>query len=193
MMRSAHLRGMALPILCLIVTACGKKDARANANDPNAPAVVKAPPVVLTSDTAKKVVEPVVAQDVATNMVSRNYALAGAAFAMLDPKLINAEYDPEATVTTPNGTFTGMTAILKEFKSFGMDGTVQQFNRQSLVLKVVDSTVIDSGYYQVIRKTARADTTVERGAYAAEWRIHPVDWLMTKDHLYAAKKVARRK
>jgi hypothetical protein len=188
MMRSALRRGMALPILCFVVTACGKHDA----NDPNTPAVVKAPQVVLESDTAKKVVEPVVSKDAAVNILSRNYALAGAAFSMLDPKLITAEYDPAAEVTTPNGTFTGMAAILKEFKSFGMDGTVQQFVRQSLVLKVVDSTVVDSGFYQVTRKTARADTTVERGAYAAEWRIHSVDWLMTKDHLYAAKRVAKK-
>ncbi len=191
-MRSAHWRGMALPILCLIVTACGKQGARANASDPNAPAVVKAPPVVLASDTAKNKAEPVVEQDVAINIVSRNYALAGAAFSMLDPKLIVAAYDPYAEVTTPNGTFTGITAILKELKSFGMDGSVKEFNRQSLVLKIVDSTVVDSGYYQVIRKSARSDSTVERGAYAAEWRIHPGHWLMTKDHLYAAKKVAKK-
>jgi hypothetical protein len=194
MMQTAQWRGMALPILCLIISACSKPDARANAADPNAPAVVKAPPVVLPSDTAKKVPEPVVDQQTAINVVSRNYALAGAGLSMMDPKLILGAYSPTAELVTPNGKFTGQTAIVKEFQSFGMDGSVREFNRQSLVLKVVDSTVADSGYYQVTRKTARADTTVERGAYAAVWRIHPppMEWVMTEDHLYAAKKQSKK-
>lgn len=192
MMQTAQWRGMALPILCLIVSACSKPGA--NAADPNTPAVVKAPPVVLASDTAKKVPEPVVDKDVAINMVSRNYALAGAGLSMMDPKLVTGAYAPTAELTTPNGKFTGQTAILKEFQSFGMDGSVKEFSRQSVMLKVVDSTVVDSGYYQVTRKTARTDTTVERGAYAAVWRIHPapMDWVMTEDHLYVAKKQARK-
>lgn len=194
MMKTAHWRGMALPILCLIVSACSKPDANANSADPNTPAVVKAPQVVLASDTAKKVPEPVVAKDVALNMVSRNYALAGAGLSMMDAKLIVGAYAPAAELTTPNGKFTGQTAIVKEFQSFGMDGSVKEFTRQSLMLNIVDSTVVDSGYYQVTRKTARSDSTVERGAYASVWRIHPppMDWVMTADHLYAAKKLAKK-
>ena len=65
-MRNALGRGMALSILCLSISACGKKAdprdpqvvaAEANAaakNDPNKPAVIAAPPVVLPSDTATK-------------------------------------------------------------------------------------------------------------------------------------------
>ena len=190
MMQSAHWRGMALPILCLAITACSKPDARANAADPNTPAVVKVPPPILPGDTARKVVEPAVTDDAARMMVSRNYALAGAGLAMIDPNLISAAYSSDAELTTPNGKFTGTQAILKEFKSFGMDGSVKLFNRQSAQLKIVDSTVVDSGTYTVVRKTARADSTVEHGAYAAVWRIHapPMDWVMTKDHLYAAAK-----
>jgi hypothetical protein len=189
-MRSADLRGMALPILCLVIAACGKPDARAAAADPNAPAIVRAPQPILPGDTVKKVVEPVVDADDARMMVSRDYALAGAGLSMLDPKLIVSAYAPTAELTTPNGTFTGTQAIVKEFQSFGMDGSVKDFNRQSSKLKVVDSTVVDSGTYYVTRKKGTHEPVIEKGAYAAVWRIHPapMDWVMTKDHLYPASK-----
>jgi hypothetical protein len=192
-MRSAHWRGMALTILCLAVTACAKPDARANASnaaDPNTPAVVTAPPPVLPSDTIRKVIPPVVTADAARMTLSRDYAVLGAAFAFGDQKMIVSSYAPTAELTTPNGTFTGQTAIVKEYKSFGMDGSVKEFSRRSARLNVVDSTVVDSGTFTVVRARTRADSTVESGAYASVWRIHapPDDWVMTKDHLYPAKK-----
>jgi hypothetical protein len=194
MMQSAHWRGMALPILCLTVVAslaaCGKTDERAKAADPNSPAVVKVAPPLLPSDTAKKVVPPVVDINDARQMVSRNYALVGAGLSMIDPRLITAGYAPDAKLTTPNGTFTGQTEILKEYQGFGMDGSVKEFNRQSAVLKVIDSTVVDSGTYAALRKPDHGDAVIETGAYAAIWRIHPppMEWVMTQDHLYRATK-----
>jgi hypothetical protein len=192
-MLSAHWRGMALPILCLAITACGKPDARAKAADPNTPAVVRVPPPILASDTARKEVEPVVTTDAARMTLSRNYALLGAGLSFIDPKLLAAAYAPAAELTTPNGKFTGQAAILKEYQSFGMDGSVMAFQRQSAVLKVVDSTVADSGTYTVVRKRDRADSTVERGAYASVWRIQSqaMEWVMTKDHLYPVTKKKR--
>jgi hypothetical protein len=189
-MRSAHWRGMALPILCLAFSACSKPDARAGAADSNAPAVVRAPQPTLPGDTAKKVVEPVIDADDARMTVSRDYALAGAGLSMLDPKLIVSAYAPDAELTTPNGKFTGTQAIVKEFQSFGMDGSVKDFNRQSVKLKVVDSTVVDTGTYYVTRKKGASQPVIEHGAYAAVWRIHPapMEWVMTKDHLYPASK-----
>ena len=160
------------------------------AADPNAPAVVRAPQPTLPGDTEKKAVEPVVNADDARMMVSRDYALAGAGLSMLDPKLIVGAYAPDAELTTPNGKFTGTQAIVKEFQSFGMDGSVKDFNRQSFRLKVVDSTVIDTGTYYVTRKKGAGQPVTEQGAYAAVWRIHPppMEWVMTKDHLYPASK-----
>ena len=189
-MRAAHWRGMALPILCLAITACGKPDARAKAADPNTPAVVRVPPPILASDTARKEVEPVVTTDAARMTLSRNYALLGAGLSFIDPKLLAAAYAPAAELTTPNGKFTGQVAILKEYQGFGMDGSVKEFQRQSAVLKVVDSTVVDSGTYTVVRKRDRAASTTEHGAYASVWRIQspPMEWVMTQDHLYPAMK-----
>jgi hypothetical protein len=123
-------------------------------------------------------------------MLSRNYALLSAAFGFVDPKLLAAAYAPTAELTTPNGKFNGKTAILNEFKSFGMDGSVKEFSRQSAALKVVDSTVVDSGTYTVVRARRGADSTIEHGAYASVWRIHPppMEWVMTQDHLYPVKR-----
>jgi hypothetical protein len=190
MMRSAFWRGMALPILCLAIAACSKPDARGNAADPNTPAVVKAPPPILASDTAKKEIPSVVTEDAARMMLSRLNALAGAGLAFSDPRLILGAYAPTAELTTPNGKFTGRQAIVKEYQSFGMDGSVKDFRRQSARLKIVDSTVVDSGTYTVTRKRDGAEATTEMGAYASVWRIHPppIDWVMTQDHLYPASK-----
>jgi hypothetical protein len=185
-MRSAHWRGMALPILCLAFSACNKPDARAVAADPNSPAVVKLPPPVLPGDTVRKVVQPVVTTETARMTLSRNYALLTAGLVFADEKLLAGSYAPNAELITPNGRFTGTGAILKEFHGFGMDGSVKEFQRRSAALKIVDSTVVDSGSYTVVRKRLGADSTVERGVYASVWRIHPapMDWVMTRDHLY---------
>jgi hypothetical protein len=193
MMQSAQWRGVALPILCLAITACGKPDARANAADPNAPAVVKAPPPVLPADTAKKEIPPLIPDDQLRMQLSRLYAFAGAGLSFTDPKLIAAAYAPAAQLTTPNGTFTGTQAILKEYQSFGMDGSVKDFQRQPGTPRIVDSTVVDSGVYAVTRQRGAA-TITETGPYAAEWRIHPppMDWVITKDHLYPTKKKATK-
>jgi hypothetical protein len=61
-----------------------------------------------------------------------------------------------------------------------------------MVLQVVDSTVVDSGAYIAKRKSGRG-TTSEIGAYASVWRIHPapMDWVMSKDHLYPPTKKAK--
>jgi hypothetical protein len=189
-MRSAHWRGMALPILCLAMIACGKPDARANAADPNTPAVVKVPPPILPGDTARKEVEAVVSIDAARTKLSSNYSLLGAGLVYVDRKLLARAYSPTAEFTTPNGKFTGQAAIVKEYESFGLDGSVKEFQRQPAVTKVVDSTVVDSGRYTVVRKRTGAIPSVEQGAYASIWRIHPppMEWLMTQDRLYPATK-----
>jgi len=194
MMRSAQWRGMALPILCLIVTACGKQDARANANDPNAPAVVKAPPVVLASDTAKKEIPPIVSDQDALLTISRNYALAGSGLVMGDLKLILSAYAPGAEFITPNGKFSGTAAILKEWTGLNVGGSVKDFVRQSARRQVVDSTVLDSGTFFVTRKKGPGEPVTEQGAYSAVWRIQapPLEWVMTKDHLYPASKKKRK-
>jgi ketosteroid isomerase-like protein len=193
MIRSAKWRGVALPILCLAMSACGNPDARPKNNDPNAPAVVKAPLPLVATDTQHPPVPPVVEPSDARATVLKNYALVGAGLALRDAKLLAAFYAPDAVLTTPNGTAKGKDAILREYRSFAMDGSVAEFQRQSIVLQVTpDSMVLDSGAYIAKRKGGRG-TTTETGAYASVWRIHPppMDWVMSKDHLYGPVKKAK--
>jgi hypothetical protein len=179
---------MALPILCLTLAACGKPNAAAKAADPNTPAVVKLPPPVLPGDTAKKPVPPVVSDDEARTTLSRNYALFGAGFAFGNPRLVAESYSPTAELTTPNGTFVGQAAIVKALAKLGMDGSIKDFQRVSRVMKIVDSSVTDSGTFTIVRQRAGADSSVERGTYASVWRIHPppMVWVMMSDHLHPA-------
>jgi hypothetical protein len=185
MMRSAHWRRMALPILCLIVSACDKRDARASAADPNAPAVVKAPPVVLPSDTEKKIdTTHNVPMLLAKSTIARNYAILGMAISRADRQMIALQYSTDAKLTTPGGTFIGANAIVQSYS--GLTG-LKTFVRQSLVTKIVDSTVADSGMYAiVIKRAGSADSTVQRGNYSALWRVRaePEEWVMSSDHLY---------
>ena len=50
--------------------------------------------------------------------VGRDYAMLGAAIVFRDPKLLLSSYAPTAVLTTPNGTFSGQEAIVKEYGSF---------------------------------------------------------------------------
>jgi hypothetical protein len=190
-MQSALWRGMALAVLCLASAACNKPDARANAADPNTPAVVKAPPVVLASDTAKKPDTTEISMLLAKTTTARNYAILGLAIARGDQAMVGAEYGPDAKLITPSGTFTGKNAIVHLYSGFV---GLKSFQRISRVTTIKDSTVADSGSYaMVIRRAGAADSTVERGSYSSLWRVHaePLEWVMWSDRLYPVPRKAK--
>jgi hypothetical protein len=190
-MRSAHWRGMALSILSLTAAACSKPDARANAADPNTPAVVKAPPVVLASDTAKKPDSAAVSMLLAKTTTARNYAILGFAISRGDLQMVGAQYSPEAKLTTPSGTYAGKNAIAHLYA--GLVG-LKTFQRTSRMTTLKDSTVADSGTYtMVIKRAGAADSSVEHGSYSSLWRVHPepLEWVMWSDHLYPVPRKAK--
>jgi hypothetical protein len=185
----ATRRGVALPILCFLANACTPKaDQRSAAKDPNTPAVVQAPSVVLASDTAKKDTTPsaVVTMDGAKRVLASNFAVLGAAIAFGDRQMIGANFAPDAEVVTPDTTYKGLVAIANGLGRLGRANSLRDFQRRSVTMKIVDSTVIDSGVYVVLTKRPGADSVLERGRYATTWRIHPPpgEWLITHDRLY---------
>ena len=184
MTRSPFKSGVALAILCCTIAACGGTSAPAKA-DPNAPAVVKAPPPVLASDTAKPVIPPVIADDEAQQTLLRSYSLLAAALANDDARMAMSLYAPTAEFTTVDGTFKGKPEIAKAYGAFAAGHKLQDFQRSPRAIHVInaDSTVVDSGSYKIVLK--RAGAPVERGTYATVWRIHPppLNWVMLKDHL----------
>lgn len=189
-MSSAIHRGMALSILCIFVSACSgsRADSRAPAKDPGAPAVVQVPAVVLPSDTIKKDSTPDArsALEAAKRSIAGDFAVLGAAIAFGDRRMIATTYAPDAEVITPEKTYTGSMAIASGLGRLGPSNSLAEFRRRSLAMRIVDSTVVDSGVYIVLTKRVGADSVFERGRYATTWRIHapPLNWLITRDHFY---------
>jgi hypothetical protein len=174
---------MALPILCLAISACSKPDAKAAA-DPNAPAVVRAPQPTLPGDIARKVdTAAAVGMLMAKSTTARNYAILSMALARGDYQMVGLQYAPDATLTTPGGVTPGRDRIVRLLANLR---GLTLFHRVSIATKIVDSTVVDSGTYTMVIKKTAADSSVERGSYSAIWRIHPqpMEWVMTTDHLY---------
>ena len=100
----ATRRRVALPILCFLAGACTapKADQRGTARDPNTPAVVQAPQVVLASDTAKKDTSPgpVIGMDGAKRVIAGNFAVLGAAIAFGE----RVETYPSSALAAPYST-----------------------------------------------------------------------------------------
>jgi len=195
-MRSAFRRCVALPLLCAGITACAKPDARAGASDPNAPAVVRLPPPVLPSDTARPDTMRARTERVrsAQLTLASNYAVLGAAIVFGDPRMVAAEYAPDAELVTPDSTYRGIVAIANSLTALGRTNSLREFIRTSVVLRFADSTVIDSGTYVALSKRTGADSIVQRGRYATTWRVHPppMQWAITRDRLYREARKAGR-
>ncbi len=183
-MRTARWRGMALPILCLIISACAKHDARTtDKNDPNTPAIVelgmpKPPPA------EKQPPQPIVNETRVAVRLAENYSVLAAAMTFGDARMIGTLYAKDAELTMPSGTWNGVTNIAASLGALGREKSLKDFRRSSMHHRLVDSTVVDSGTYVITTKRPGADSIFERGSYAAQWRIMPDGrWVMERDQL----------
>ena len=136
-------RGMALPMLCYCAAACGPKPEAAKALDPNAPAVVRLPPPVLPSDTAKPDTVPYYRERIrlARLELSPSYAVLGAAIVFGDRRMVASHYAPDAVLVTPESTYTGSAAIANALVALGPPNSLVEFIRTSLDLKIVDRVI----------------------------------------------------
>ena len=196
-MSSAVWRGVALPVLCLGLAACGNTPAPAKKSDADAPAVVLLPPPILPSDTAKPDTMGEHVQKLASvraHLVG-DYATLGAAIAFGDRRIIATFYAPDAILITPDSTRIGIPDITATLAALGRSRSVQRFDRTPVELRIVDSTVVDSGRYVSVSKRAGADSVFERGAYVSTWRMHqaPLNWVMKRDELRPGAKAGIRK
>lgn len=185
---AALRRGMALSVLCSCAWACGRKPEAAKALDPRVPAVVQLPPPVLPSDTAKPdtMMQHRERIRLARRELVPNYAILGAAMVFGDRRMIASHYAPDAVFLTPDTTLTGSVAIANALAAQGPPRSLVEFNRTSIDVTIIDSTVADSGTYKAIAKRAGArDSTIERGSYVATWRVHapPLHWVITRDEI----------
>ena len=193
-MRTALRRGMALAASILAVAACNSNNgSTAGAkDDPNKPAVVKVPPVVLASDTAKPDTLPQnrMKMDAIRLKLAENYAVMSAAIAHHDARMLSMMYAPDAQLATSDSLFEGTRPIAIGLAQFGVARSVRSFDRKSSGFAVVDSTVTDSGSYVILSQRTGADSLFERGKYVTSWRMHtePLVWAIHRDHLVPVAK-----
>lgn len=198
MLTAAARRGVALAVLCCSATACDRTPKPANATAAaDAPAVVKLPPPILPSDTAKPDTMPAHVEKLnrVRSSTTEGYAVLGAAIVFGDRRMIASLYSPEATLTTPDSTYRGLVAIANALAALGPPKSLRSFDRRSLVTTIVDSMVVDSGAYVAVSGRKGADSTIERGSFLTRWRMHPppMHWVMTSDRLFLpTKKVKGR-
>jgi hypothetical protein len=195
MMNTAIRRAMVPAMLCALVASCGRKAEPAKASDPNTPAVVKLPPLILPSDTAK----PDTMQshrekmNAALSVLVREYAVLGAATVFGDRRMIETQFAPDAVLVTSDSSYKGSVAIANALAALATSKSLREFNHSSRGFRIADSIVVDSGTYTLISKRAGADSLLERGVYVASWRMHapPLTWVIRKEELRPGAK--RRK
>ena len=180
-------RGMALSILCLFAAGCAKPDARGTAkSDPNTPAVVELgmpkPPA-----TANEPPRPVVDERQLVLSLAQNYSLLAAAMANGDARMIGTLYAADAELSMSGGTYSGGSNIEGNLAAMGRQQSLADFQRRTQRHHLTDSTVVDSGIYQITLKRHGGDSVSERGTYATRWRIQAGGkWVMEQDFLKRA-------
>jgi len=188
-MHAATRRGMALPILCILIAACARQDARdAAKTDPNTPAIVELgmpkPPEV-----AKEPPRPILDKAQLSMKLAGNYSLLAAAMVNGDARMVGTLYAPDAELSMPDGAWSGVVNIASNLAALGRQKSLADFRRSSQRHVLADSTVVDSGTFVITVKRSGADSVYERGTYATRWRIKADgNWLMEQDMLRRAGK-----
>lgn len=191
-MNSRSQRAVALLALVGVAAACGAEQAK---NDPNRPAVVEAPPIVLPSDTAKVDSMPAFRERVAqlTAELAREYALLGAAMVLDDRRMIAAPYADGAILTIGDSSYTGKTAISFALADFARRNSLKDMTRTTRAIATVDSTVVDSGSYIVRGQRPGGALEQSTGRYIAVW-LHHADnqWVLRRDSIMPASRPKSR-
>ena len=188
-MQTANRRGMALPILCLLMAACDRQDTRGTAkSDPNAPAVVDlGRPKPPAAEPAPP--RPIVDETQLVAKLAGGYSLLAAAMVNGDARMVGTLYAPDAELSMPDGDWSGVANISSNLAALGRQKSLADFQRRSRRHLLVDSTVVDSGAFLITVKRAGSDSVYERGNYATRWRIKADgNWVMEQDVLKRAGK-----
>jgi len=196
------MRFLLLPVVTVVsLAACGSArniDPKAEAD---APAVIDtrpkpaAPGPNATAASPNKGVipdEPLKR----TMTVGQGYALVTATMVNHDAVMLSQLYDPDATLTVPDSTFTPRNAVVRELIGMAQSKSLSEFQRTSLGTRIVDdSTLADSGSYLMVLKRSAKDSVIERGTYAAQWRARKdvTQWVILRDQITPAKGAGAKK
>ena len=172
----------------IIVAVFGTLSCAKNADDPNKPAVVKGPPVVLPSDTAK-VDSTQLTKDrieVARSQTRGQYALLVAAAGFGDRRTVAGIYAPEMVLKTPDSVYNGQAAAVAAIISLVHRNSIIEIRRVSEVMRLLPNDVVaDSGSYVMVGRRDGGTGIVERGVYSATWKRQEngAKWTMLSDRL----------
>ena len=189
--RSLRFLGSFLPV---VLAAVGCSSPKADMPDVNRPVVIKGPPVIIASDTAKPDTMGQTREWVDFARMTHlqpDYAVAVAAATFGDRKTLHAIYAPNVELETPDGKFSGVDAVAGEMISFARRISLLEIRRApEVTLLLADSIVSDSGAYAVVVKRGDRPALHQQGAYAAKWRMRPPggQWLLLTDRLYPPTK-----
>lgn len=189
MQKLARLNASALVLV--IIAAFGCSPNAKDADDPNRPAVVKGPPVVLVSDTARPdTTEATRARlELARSQLQREYALLIAAAGFGDRRTVADIYEPDIVLHMPDSVYSGQVAAAAAIVSLVRRNSITQLRRESEVIRFLpDDVVSDSGTYVMVGRRGSSDEIVERGVYSARWRRHDngARWTMVSDRFVPA-------
>ncbi|MBM4194076.1 MAG: hypothetical protein FJ202_06825 [Gemmatimonadetes bacterium] len=182
-------------VMCAAIAgACDNTASNAKSN-PDRPAVVQAPPIILPHDTAKPDTMP----DYRARMAAfelelmREYSVMGAAMIIGDRKMLASMLDPNATLQLDQTTHRGFAAVTAALVDFARTNALQDFGRASRVRNEAKGVVTDSGWYRVIGKRAGGEVRTDTGTYVAVWnrRDNPVAWTLVSDVLTPPKRRTR--
>lgn len=174
----------------VVVAACGGV-AEKSKDDPNRPAIVEAPPIVLPSDTAKVDTMPAFRERVAqlTTELAREYAILGTAMVLDDRRMIAAPYADDAILTIGDSSYTGKTAIAFALSALARRNSLKDMTRTTRAIATLDSTVVDSGSYIMSGQRTGGALEQSTGSYIAVWLHHSDNrWVLRRDSITPATK-----
>jgi hypothetical protein len=176
--------------IAVFATACStaKDSAELAKSDPNRPAVIQAPPIILPSDTAKPDTMPAyrAKMEAASSELLAEYSVMAAASVIGDRRTLGSALAPDAVVRLADTTFTGRDAIISGLMDFALRSSLRETLRQSRALNAIGTTYTDSGTYIMISRRGIAKPVEQRGTYVATWKLlegSNIKWQLVRDEL----------
>lgn len=159
-------------LAALAAAACGKAGSGSPANDPERPAVVKAPPIVLPSDTAHPDTMPAHRErmEELKHQINEWHGFAGSMAVFGDRKALVSFYAPDATVRIDGTTFSGAQQVANGIVDLARRSAMREFLRAPRTVNATDSVAVDSGVYGILSQRDGGPKREERGTYVTTWK-----------------------
>jgi hypothetical protein len=199
------MRSLFLVITAAGLVACGAPARQdAPAADPKAPAtdpaVVSVPlnlPRLASDapDTTRK--SPLIPADDRERMraISALHALVTATMINQDSRMLSQLYALNAVLHAPDSTVRGSTEVVHYLITYARSKSLADFQRISHGQRIMDdSTLADSGIYQMVLRRSPKDSVIERGQYRAVVRARKDinAWVILEDQFKVGAPAKRK-